>query len=163
MNIPLNIDIEQILLHLLNFLILFAALYFLLYSPVKKFMDNRAKYYSDLDRKTKEDLAAAEKSKSEYETRMAKIQDEISEKRQNAEKEIARQVMLSEQQAKQKAEKIVENAKKEAFRERDRIIAQANGEIISLVDSAAEKLIFADTSDAYEKFLSEAEGSADND
>ena len=41
MNVPLNIDWQQILLHLLNFVILFAILYFLLYDPVKKFMDKR--------------------------------------------------------------------------------------------------------------------------
>ena len=31
MNIPLNIDWQQILLHVLNFVILFGGLYFLLY------------------------------------------------------------------------------------------------------------------------------------
>ena len=40
-NLPLNIDIQQILLHLLNFTILFAGLYFILYKPVRKFMDAR--------------------------------------------------------------------------------------------------------------------------
>ena len=30
MNLPLNIDLQQVLLHLLNFTILFAILYFLL-------------------------------------------------------------------------------------------------------------------------------------
>ena len=38
--IPLNIDWRQILLHLLNLVILFLILYFLLYNPVKKFMKN---------------------------------------------------------------------------------------------------------------------------
>lgn len=35
---PLNIDWQQILLHLLNFLILGVGLYLLLYKPVRKFM-----------------------------------------------------------------------------------------------------------------------------
>ena len=34
MNIPLNIDWQQILLHLLNFVILAGGLYLLLYKPV---------------------------------------------------------------------------------------------------------------------------------
>ena len=41
MNIPLNIDWQQILLHVLNFVILFGGLYFLLYKPVKNFMAKR--------------------------------------------------------------------------------------------------------------------------
>lgn len=39
MNVPLNIDWQQILLHLLNFMILFGILYFFLYKPVKDFME----------------------------------------------------------------------------------------------------------------------------
>ena len=38
---PLNIDWQQILLHLLNFVILFAGRWLLLYKPVKKFMNGR--------------------------------------------------------------------------------------------------------------------------
>ena len=40
---PLNIDWQQILLHLLNFVILAGGLYFLLYKPVKNFMLARKK------------------------------------------------------------------------------------------------------------------------
>ena len=49
MNIPLNIDWQQILLHLFNFAILFAILYFLLYKPVKDFMAKREEYYKNMD------------------------------------------------------------------------------------------------------------------
>ena len=45
MNIPLNIDFQQILLHLLNFAILGGGLYLLLYKPVKQFMEKREAYY----------------------------------------------------------------------------------------------------------------------
>ena len=38
---PLNIDWQQILLHLLNFLILATGLTLLLYKPVKRFMKKR--------------------------------------------------------------------------------------------------------------------------
>ena len=44
MGVPLNIDWQQILLHLFNFLILFGGLYLLLYRPVKAFMDKRTAY-----------------------------------------------------------------------------------------------------------------------
>lgn len=41
MGVPLNIDWQQILLHLFNFLILAGGLYLLLYKPVKAFMEKR--------------------------------------------------------------------------------------------------------------------------
>lgn len=50
---PLNIDLVQILLHLLNFVILFAIMYFLLYNPIKKFTDKRIEYYKKLDEEAK--------------------------------------------------------------------------------------------------------------
>jgi F-type H+-transporting ATPase subunit b len=47
---PLNIDFQQIFLHLLNFTLLFAILYYLLYSPVKNFMAKRDEYYANMDK-----------------------------------------------------------------------------------------------------------------
>ena len=73
MNIPLNIDWQQILLHLFNFVILTGGLYFLLYGPVKKFMNKRLRYYKELDKQankkiketTKDKLDKVEKTKAE--------------------------------------------------------------------------------------------------
>ena len=45
MNIPLNIDWQQILLHFFNFSILVGGLYLLLFKPVKSFMEKREKHY----------------------------------------------------------------------------------------------------------------------
>ena len=49
MNIPLNIDWQQILLHWMNLAILTGGLYFLLFKPVKQFMEKREAHYKDLD------------------------------------------------------------------------------------------------------------------
>ena len=65
---PLNIDWQQILLHLLNFAILAGGLYFLLYKPVKDFMAKREQYYKDLGEaaeKDRADAAALRKSAQE--------------------------------------------------------------------------------------------------
>ena len=42
---PLNIDFQQIFLHLFNFIILALGLYLLLYRPVVAFMDKRQAHY----------------------------------------------------------------------------------------------------------------------
>ena len=62
--VPLNIDWRQILLHLLNFVILFAVLYFLLYKPVKNYGEKRKKHYADLDAAAKDKDAEAEAKKA---------------------------------------------------------------------------------------------------
>lgn len=61
MNIPLNIDWQQILLHVLNFVILFGGLYFLLYKPVKNFMAKREAHYAEMAQKAQSELDSAEK------------------------------------------------------------------------------------------------------
>ena len=75
MNIPLNINFQQILLHLLNFVILAGGLYFLLYGPVKKFMDGRQKHYSDLKAQTEDELAKAKALEQEYRSKQSRSRD----------------------------------------------------------------------------------------
>ena len=82
--IPLNIDWRQILLHLLNLAILFLILYFLLYNPVKKFMDKRKKYYEDQDADAKAKLEAADRNKATYEELLGKADEEILIKKRTA-------------------------------------------------------------------------------
>ena len=60
MKIPLNINWQQILLHLFNFAVLFGILYYLLYSPVKKFMAKREEYYKKMDDDAKKNLENSE-------------------------------------------------------------------------------------------------------
>ena len=81
MNIPLNIDIQQILLHLVNFAILFIILYLVLYKPVKKFMAKREEYYANMDQEAKDKLAAAEATEAEYQKRMEDAEKELAAKR----------------------------------------------------------------------------------
>ena len=64
---PLNIDWQQILLHLLNFVILFAGLWLLLYKPVKKFMNGRREKYEKMDADAEKKTAEAEEKRAEYE------------------------------------------------------------------------------------------------
>ena len=60
MKLPLNVDLQQILLHLFNVVLLFGILYFLLYKPIKDFMNKRTQYYKDMDDKAKADLEEAD-------------------------------------------------------------------------------------------------------
>ena len=66
MNIPLNIDWQQIILHLLNFAILAGGLYFLLYRPVRKFMDQREEHYRQMETEAQQRLDQAKATEEEY-------------------------------------------------------------------------------------------------
>ena len=155
-NLPLNIDIQQIFLHLLNFTILLAGLYFLLYEPVKKFMGKRTAYYEDLDRQATEKLEEARRVRRTYEDKLDEAEEEIRRQSEEAQKAAAEQAQLQLQDAKEEAAHILAKARAEAQAERERALSEARGQISDMVAAAAERLVLANTSAAYDQFLAAA-------
>ena len=156
--LPLNVDWQQILLHLFNFTILFGALYILLYKPVKDFMDNRTAHYAEMDSKAEKALADAESSKASYEQKERDLDDEIRAKKSSLTKEIDAERERRIEAARGEAEKIIANARGEADREKKEIIESAQKEITEMVTDAMEKLTLEQSaSDAFDQFLDAAE------
>ena len=156
--LPLNIDLQQIMLHLFNFTILFGALYILLYKPVKNYMQKREAYYADMDTKANDELRAAEESRREYDDRVRAFKDEVQAEKNKAHKDIEEQTDRQLAAAKADAEKIVADARNEANRQKDEIISSAQQEITEMVTDAMEKLTLEQSaSDAFDQFLDAAE------
>ena len=118
----LGIDIQQILLHLLNFVILFTGLYVLLYGPVKKFMDKRAEDYKKMDDEAEEKLENAKKLESEYNEKISAADVEIADMKKKASVEISEARDNQMASAKEEADAIIEAAKKSAEREKEEIL-----------------------------------------
>lgn len=157
---PLNIDWQQILLHLLNFVVLFGILYFLLYKPVKEFMDSRTEYYKSLDDEAKKNLESSEKAKAEYQNKLDDIEGEIIAKKEKARKELEKASATHKKQAEAEASKIIADARKSAERERVKMLKEVQNEISDMVTDATEKLVVnASTSDAFDQFLEAAQRS----
>lgn len=164
MNVPLNIDWQQIILHLLNFVILFAILYFLLYEPVKKFMDKRTQYYKDIDNEAYKYLQQAESSKNEYIEKLKAVDAEIEQKRQKAQQSITNETTRSLLSAKKEAEEIISNAYRKAENERNKLLESAQSEIAEMVTSATEKIVLkSSTAESYEQFLTAVERGGENE
>jgi len=153
-NLPLNINLTQIFLHLLNFLILFAILYFLLYKPVKSFMEKREKTYRDMDDEARDNLRVSEETKAQYESKMSEADSEISQMKQKSRQEIEKNRETQLAAAKDEAERIIRDAKNEATREKERILSEAQAEISEMVTDATEKLALKATAgEAFDQFL----------
>ena len=90
----LGIDIQQILLHLLNFVILFTGLYVLLYGPVKKFMDKRTEEYKKMDEDAEEKLANATNLEAEYKEKLSAAEATIRRAISNVESFFASFILL---------------------------------------------------------------------
>ena len=162
MNLPLNIDWQQILLHMLNFVLLAGGLYFLLYKPVKSFMDKRSEHYLSIEKETEGKLAEAERIKAEYKNRLQCAEDEIEQKKNEAYAEVDQARSAEIEKAKKQADKIIAEAQKSAQHEREKILSDAQNEVADLAAAATEKLLH-DKSGAslYEQFLTAAERSGD--
>ncbi len=164
MKVPLNIDWQQILLHALNFTILFAVLYFFLYKPVKDFMEKREASYKQQHDEAEQALADAKKTKEEYEAKIAGAEEEISVMKSEAGAKAAEERGKMLEQTRQEAAGILETAKKRGEIEHDKIIAEAQKEIADIVTTATEKIVLsADVKKSYDEFLKSAEGNTKNE
>ena len=153
MNLPLNIDWQQILLHMFNLIILGFGLYLLLYKPVKAFMDKREAYYKDLDDSANKKNEDAEKLLKEYQDKLAKADEEIKDKKNIVMKELDEKVNSELNKAKEDAKRIVEDAKAQGQKKHDELVESANKDICDLAIKATSKLVDKTLDDSYDEFL----------
>ena len=153
---PLNIDWKQILLHLFNFVLLFAILFFLLYKPVKKFMDKRMQYYKDMDDDANKKLEDAEEMKKAYEEKLSAVDEEIAGKKRDADLLVEKERQETIDLAEKEAGAIIKKARADGEAEKKKIIDGARAEIVSMVTEACKKAVSADPSAAMDGFLSAA-------
>lgn len=157
MSIPLNIDWQQILLHLFNFAILAGGLYLLLYRPVKKFMEQRQAHYESMHQQAQQDREQAEKLKAEYEDKLSQVETAITQRKAEAEQELSQLRSQRVAEAKQEAEAILDKARENAKREQEELVSSASKELVDMAVTAAEKIALGADGDPYEQFLSLAE------
>ena len=157
MSIPLNIDWQQILLHLFNFAILVGGLYLLLYRPVKNFMEQRQNHYESMHQKAQQDREQAEKLKAEYEDKLSQVEAAITQRKTEAEQELSQLRSQRVAEAKQEAEAILAKARESAKREQEELVSSASKELVDMAVTAAEKIALGADGDPYEQFLNLAE------
>jgi len=165
MNAPLNIDITQILLHVLNLVILVGGLTLILYRPVARFLRERREHYEKLEDENEKSASECERLKAEYEEKLKEADEVLTERYREAEREMAERASRYVDAAKEKADAIVKSAEEEAEARKEHILESAQTEIGELVLSATQKLLGATASaDAdsalYDEFIKTAGGSA---
>jgi F-type H+-transporting ATPase subunit b len=163
----LGINGPFLIAQLFNFFVLFFLLRRFLFKPMVNMLETRKQRIAD-------GLQAAEMARREAEAERAQLQSQIDAERREAMERVAaaskRGETLAaeiESSARQDAHKILEDARSEATRERERIIAEAQDQIAELAMLAAEKVLGRELSnrDAQRAFVTEflaANGKARN-
>ena len=141
MNIPLNIDWQQILLHLFNFTLLAGGLYFLLFKPVKDFMEKRIAHYQAMEDEAAKKIEDAKKIEAEYQERLNHVDDEVAERILKISLEAAEEANHTLDDARKQKEKILAEAKEVAEREKQKALSDAKEEMVKLVLMATKKML----------------------
>jgi F-type H+-transporting ATPase subunit b len=137
----LGINLGYLFLQVVNFIVLVAILWLILYKPVLKMLRERKERIAEglnNARKAEEALASAESDKQKLlDEARAEAQRILTETRARAD-ELAAQIK-SEAQA--EAQRIVEGARQDASSERNRVMVDMRGQIVSLSLAAASHLL----------------------
>lgn len=141
MSIPLNIDWQQILLHLFNFAILAGGLYFLLYKPIKNFMEQRIAHYQEMEKEAADKIEQAKEQEQEYRMRLESADQEANRKKEQAVKDAEKLAQSILDDARKEKEQILEEAQEEARHEKDQMIQDAKEEIVGLAMAATVKML----------------------
>ena len=140
-SVPLNIDWQQILLHLFNFVILTGGLYFLLYKPVKDFMNKRQAHFKEIEDEAAGKIKEAEEIKAKYEAGLRNAEIEAANIKHDAMAEAKKASEATIADAWEQRDKIIAKAKEDAQREQQKAVHDAKDEIAALAVAAAEKIL----------------------
>jgi len=153
---PLNIDFQQVLLHMLNSLVLFSVLYFVLYKPVKDFMAKREQHYREMDDAAKAKVADSEKLYADYRAKYDALSGDIAADRSRMMEEAEADRARTIDQAKKDAEQILDKARQQADMEKNRILAAVSDDARDIIADAARNILTCDPSQVYDEFLAAA-------
>ena len=152
----LEFDFWTILFSLINILVLFLFLKKFLFGRVNAMLDERARLVQEEMDKAKEVAQQAEKLRLDYENAMSDAKDEARRIIIDAQKNANAQSAAITQQAQEEAGRIVESARQELALERERSVASAQNEIVSLAMEAAEKVLGREIDDDANRAIMDA-------
>ena len=160
---PLNIDWQQILLHWMNLAILTGGLYFLLFKPVKQFIETREAHYREMEEQAQDKLAQAEQLKADCQAKLDHADEEIHQERVRAQQSAAQAAQEQLDQAGEQAQHIIAKAKAEAEQSRERALRESQKEMRELAAKAAKKLAAQPGTDFFDQFLDLTEGGGEHE
>ena len=140
-SLPLNIDWQQILLHVFNFIILATVLTFVLFKPVRKFMREREEKYKTAAEEHAKKKAEIAEREEERKARNAGLGAELEAHRQQVLAQAETRGRRLVEQAEDEARGIIAESRKRSEEERAAYISGAGDEIADMVVKSAEKLL----------------------
>ena len=141
----LDIDLVTILAEIFNFLVLAVALYFLLFKPIVKRMEDNARKKAAAFAEAHEKERQATETLAEIEERLANIDIEIEERLQEAYKQAQKESEALLEVTQEEAEKILAEAEIEAAKRQQREIEELQDELVSTILNISGEVLLKTT------------------
>ncbi|MBP6866122.1 MAG: ATP synthase F0 subunit B [Candidatus Pacebacteria bacterium] len=136
-----HIDWKLMVAQIINFAVVFAALYLLAAKPLKKLIQERTEEITTGLLSGKENQTLLENTKKEYEAVLLKARNEAHELLQETKIEANAKKAEMLEVAKSEVATIIENGKKTLEAEKTKMVNEAKNEVASLVIQATEKVL----------------------
>lgn len=150
---PLNINWQQILLHAFNFLILTFGLYWFLYAPIRKFIEEREKFYRNRETETEQKLNDAQVLLDEHKAQLDGLQQEMQAYSDKVRKETNEKVQERIENARKQEMQILQEAHNTALRQKQLMMEEAKQEMREFALETAKRITTGDQEDMYDDFL----------
>ncbi len=139
--LPIGADLFEILAHIVNFIILVIGLRYILYKPIKSFIDKREKEYEELDKTTKEANEKALARKLKYEELVQKTKGEVAKIAEEVTAKTDAQAKVIIGKAKEEAKAIIAEAKLQVDKEKSLCQVSMSKRSSELGLAIAEKIL----------------------
>ena len=136
-----HIDFKIIIAQIFNFGIVFVILYIYAFKPLNKLMKERAEKIAKGIDDAKSNAQILNNTKSEYEKALTKARQEADKIFQEGKKEAEVKKVLMLEKAKEEVSMMVESGKKNLENEKIKMVKEATEEITSLSVKIAEKIL----------------------
>ena len=126
-----------------SMLVLFTAMSYLFFNPVRDMLENRKKRVADEQEAAKAEHKEAVAYKEEYELKLKEADKEVQEILSEARKKAMKQEAKIVAEAKEEAAKIIERANNEIELEKKRAVDDMKQEMITIASMMAGKVVAA--------------------
>ncbi len=152
----LDIDLVTILAEILNFLVIAAALYFLLFKPSVERIEKRSRKNEALLSNAKQKEQEAEQKLTQIEDRLSNIDKEIEAQLEEAYKKAQAESEALIEETQKEAEKIIKDAEREAEKRQNLEIEELEQELVDAIMNISAQVLLKTTPDkTHERLIEE--------
>lgn len=145
----------DLILNILNIVIFYIIIRFIVYKPVKKFMTARTQRINDMQKNAEQAQKQADEIKAQYDELISKSEQASNEIVMQGEKKAAQEAAKIIEQANLKAEQLVKKAREKTDDERAETVAAMKADTVGFAIDISEKILARQIKDSDNRRIAE--------